>query len=135
MPGTPTFSKAVHFNEDIEQVRHFLQVDKPSAVSAGSSPVETYDSESEYPFSVGKAEAKAPEWELRLSNFPRETFERKVRSALQQMETSDYAQVRSSAIATHDRERDAVFALRMVDKPLSDIEAVLISSWVGVFGR
>ena len=43
MPGTPTFSKAVHFNENMEQVRHFLQVDRPIAVSAGSSPVETYD--------------------------------------------------------------------------------------------
>lgn len=78
MPGTPTFSKAVHFNEDIEQVRHFLQVDKPIAVSAGSSPVETYDSESEYPFSYDDGYAsRAVEWEIRLANFPRETFERK----------------------------------------------------------
>lgn len=78
MPGTPTFSKAVHFNEDIEQVRHFLQVDRPMAVSAGSSPAETYDSESEYPFGYddGYASRKV-EWELRLANFPRETFERK----------------------------------------------------------
>jgi hypothetical protein len=75
MPGTPTFSKAVHFNEDIEQVRHFLQVDRPSAVSAGSSPVETYDSESEYPFG---AHSKGPvtEWEIRLANFPKESHER-----------------------------------------------------------
>ncbi|KAF2763551.1 hypothetical protein EJ05DRAFT_432889 [Pseudovirgaria hyperparasitica] len=77
MPGTPTFSKAVHFNDNIEQVRHFLQVDKPSAVSAGSSPVETaYDSESEYPFE-GHSSSKKLEWEIRLANFPRETFERK----------------------------------------------------------
>ncbi|KAJ4298285.1 hypothetical protein N0V90_006185 [Kalmusia sp. IMI 367209] len=69
MPGTPTYSKAVHFNEDIEQVRHFLQVDRPIAVSAGSSPVETYDSESEYPFFDGRKE-KEPEWEIKLANFP-----------------------------------------------------------------
>ncbi|KAF1917440.1 putative phosphatase regulatory subunit-domain-containing protein [Ampelomyces quisqualis] len=76
MPGTPTYSKAVHFNEDIEQVRHFLQVDRPIAVSAGSSPVETYDSESEYPFAEG-TRSKTPEWEIRLANFPSsETYER-----------------------------------------------------------
>lgn len=74
MPGTPTYSKAVHFNEDIEQVRHFLQVDRPIAVSAGSSPVETYDSETEYPFDTP---SKTPEWEIKLANFPTsETYER-----------------------------------------------------------
>ncbi len=77
MPGTPTYSKAVHFNEEIEQVRHFLQIDRPIAVSAGSSPVETYDSESEYPFHEEPRVAKAPEWEISLTNFPSaETYER-----------------------------------------------------------
>ncbi|KAF2400605.1 hypothetical protein EJ06DRAFT_581711 [Trichodelitschia bisporula] len=74
MPGTPTFVKNVHFNEDA-QVRHFLKVDKPIAVSAGSSPVETYDSESEYPFYHARSKPKV-EWELRLANFPRDTHER-----------------------------------------------------------
>ncbi|KAK6610379.1 protein phosphatase regulator [Botrytis cinerea] len=31
MPGTPTFSKAVHFDSHLEHVRHFLQVDRPLA--------------------------------------------------------------------------------------------------------
>ncbi|KAH5418445.1 hypothetical protein HBI67_180030 [Parastagonospora nodorum] len=76
MPGTPTYSKAVHFNEDIEQVRHFLHSERPIAVSAGSSPVETYDSETEYPFGEGQR-SKAPEWEIKLTNFPaNETHER-----------------------------------------------------------
>lgn len=76
MPGTPTYSKAVHFNEDIEQVRHFLQVDRPIAVSAGSSPVETYDSESEYPFHETQKE-KEPEWDIKLANFPQtDSYER-----------------------------------------------------------
>ncbi|KAL5115369.1 hypothetical protein ACEQ8H_006745 [Pleosporales sp. CAS-2024a] len=75
MPGTPTYSKAVHFNEDIEQVRHFLHSERPIAVSAGSSPVETYDSESEYPFEDTRS--KTPEWEIKLANFPvTETYER-----------------------------------------------------------
>ncbi|KAF2107177.1 putative phosphatase regulatory subunit-domain-containing protein [Lophiotrema nucula] len=79
MPGTPTYSKAVHFNEDIEQVRHFLQIDRPIAVSAGSSPVETYDSESEYPFGYDDGyKSTVPEWEIKLTNFPAtDSFERK----------------------------------------------------------
>lgn len=70
MPGTPTYSKAVHFNEEIEQVRHFLSVDRPIAVSAGSSPVETaYESENEYPFD-DDSKSKTPEWEIKLANWP-----------------------------------------------------------------
>ncbi|KAF2714777.1 carbohydrate-binding module family 21 protein [Pleomassaria siparia CBS 279.74] len=77
MPGTPTYHKAVHFNEDMEQVRHFLQIDRPIAVSAGSSPVETYDSESEYPFAHDEGyPAKIPEWEIKLANFPSDSYER-----------------------------------------------------------
>ena len=77
MPGTPTYSKAVHFDSNLEHVRHFLQVDRPLAVSAGSSPVEAYESELEFPFSHGEYQASPPnppfEWEIRLSNFPRES--------------------------------------------------------------
>jgi len=69
MPGTPTFSKAVHFDSHLEHVRHFLQVDRPLAVSAGSSPVEQYDSDTEFPFDDG---ARSPpfEWEIVVANFP-----------------------------------------------------------------
>jgi hypothetical protein len=74
MPGTPTYHKSVHFNDSDNQTRHFLQVDKPMAVSAGSSPVETYDSESEFPF-----ESPKPEREMRLANFPPDSFDRKIK--------------------------------------------------------
>ncbi|KAI9669590.1 MAG: hypothetical protein M1817_004633 [Caeruleum heppii] len=76
MPGTPTYSKAVHFDNKLEHVRHFLQVDRPLAVSAGSSPVEAYDSDVEFPWGI---EDRSPpfEWEIVLSDFPRETAERK----------------------------------------------------------
>ncbi|ODA76787.1 hypothetical protein RJ55_07302 [Drechmeria coniospora] len=73
MPGTPVFSKAVHFDSHLEHVRHFLQVDRPLAVSAGSSPVESHDSDGEYPFPAdGKPEVRSPpfEWDLVTSNFP-----------------------------------------------------------------
>ncbi|KAK3071766.1 hypothetical protein LTR53_008061 [Teratosphaeriaceae sp. CCFEE 6253] len=75
MPGTPTYSKSVHFNEEVNQTRHFLSVDKPMAVSAGTSPVESYESESEFPFdSPSKTER-----EIKLANFPEDTFERRAK--------------------------------------------------------
>ena len=80
MPGTPTFSKAVHFDSHLEHVRHFLQVDRPLAVSAGSSPVDNYDSDTEYPFSSDErlgARALPAEWEIIMTNFPVETPVRK----------------------------------------------------------
>ncbi|KAK4097189.1 carbohydrate-binding module family 21 protein [Parathielavia hyrcaniae] len=79
VPGTPTF-KAVHFDSHLEHVRHFLQVDRPLAVSAGSSPVNEYDSDTEYPFKVDeRATIRTPtfEWEIIMSNFPVETPVRK----------------------------------------------------------
>ncbi|KAK5118271.1 hypothetical protein LTR62_002784 [Meristemomyces frigidus] len=75
MPGTPTYNKSVHFNDNDNQTRHFLQVDKPMAVSAGSSPVESYESESEFPFDGSSSK---PEREIRLPNFPEDTFERRM---------------------------------------------------------
>ncbi|KAI0006875.1 carbohydrate-binding module family 21 protein [Xylariaceae sp. FL0662B] len=75
MPGTPTFSKAVHFDSHLEHVRHFLQVDRPLAVSAGSSPVDNYESDNEYPFGVDtKVTPRLPpfEWKIVVSNFPTE---------------------------------------------------------------
>jgi hypothetical protein len=80
MPGTPTFSKAVHFDSHLEHVRHFLQLDRPLAVSTSSSPVDHYDSDTEYPFKVAtKSEASSPsyEWEIVMNNFPAETSIRK----------------------------------------------------------
>lgn len=80
MPGTPTFSKAVHFDSHLEHVRHFLQVDRPLAVSAGSSPVDNYDSDTEYPFGTDeKPVGRTPpfEWEIIINNFPVETPARK----------------------------------------------------------
>ncbi|KAI1124756.1 putative phosphatase regulatory subunit-domain-containing protein [Nemania abortiva] len=80
MPGTPTFSKAVHFDSHLEHVRHFLQVDRPLAVSTGSSPVDNYDSDTEYPFkSSDKVDPRSPpyEWEIVVNNFPSETPIRK----------------------------------------------------------
>ena len=84
MPGTPIFSKAVHFDSHLEHVRHFLQVDRPLAVSAGSSPVDNYESDTEYPFPGGSAgnSNSAPrtppfEWEILTPNFSHDSLARK----------------------------------------------------------
>jgi hypothetical protein len=82
MPGTPTFSKAVHFDSHLEHVRHFLAVDRPQAVSAGSSPADNYESDGEYPF---PGDDRSPagrtppfEWEIVVTNYPVETPARKL---------------------------------------------------------
>ena len=76
MPGTPTYGKAVHFDSRLEHVRHFLQVDRPLAVSAGTSPVDSQEDDTEFPF---HRQTNTPdvEWEIRLTNFPSDTLERK----------------------------------------------------------
>lgn len=79
MPGTPTYAKAVHFQDNsLEHVRHFLQVDRPIAVSAGSSPVDPCDDEDEFPFGDDEPSTGSPpfEWEIRLTNFPQVSVER-----------------------------------------------------------
>ncbi|KAK4690465.1 hypothetical protein P7C71_g6333, partial [Lecanoromycetidae sp. Uapishka_2] len=80
MPGTPTYSKAVHFQDNsLEHVKHFLQVDRPIAVSAGSSPVEScYESDSDYPFGNDDLISRSPpfDWEIRLTNFPQDSPQR-----------------------------------------------------------
>jgi hypothetical protein len=81
MPGTPVYSKAVHFDSHLEHVRHFLQLDRPLAVSAGSSPADNYDSDNEYPFPANDKRQgnKSPpfEWEILTPNFPHDHPARK----------------------------------------------------------
>lgn len=73
MPGTPVYAKAVHFDSQLEHIRHFLQLDRPLAVSAETSPVDSHDGDTEFPFGHD-ADKSTPswEWELRLSNFPKD---------------------------------------------------------------
>jgi hypothetical protein len=80
MPGTPVYSKAVHFDSHLEHIRHFLQLDRPLAVSTETSPVDTHDSKAEFPFGSG-AESRGPswEWEIKLANWPKDTSSRATR--------------------------------------------------------
>lgn len=72
LPGTPTYSKAVHFGAQLEEVRHFLQLDRPLAVSANSSPAESYESDNEFPFGLSDPPGRNKNfsWEARIANFP-----------------------------------------------------------------
>jgi len=75
MPGTPTFPRTVHFDPNLEHVRHFLQRDRPLAISAGSSPLGDFECDSEYPFPRSEDKQAVQkmlvyEWELITSNFP-----------------------------------------------------------------
>ncbi|KAJ5168418.1 uncharacterized protein N7482_004012 [Penicillium canariense] len=73
MPGTPVYAKAVHFDSQLEHIRHFLQLDRPLAVSAETSPVDNHDADGEFPFGYdADKNISSWEWELRLSNFPKE---------------------------------------------------------------
>lgn len=78
VPSTPTFPKAVHFDSHLEHVRHFLNTEKPTAVSAGSSPVESFDGD-EFPFDGEDEYQLSPpfEWEIELPNFPKDPNSRK----------------------------------------------------------
>ncbi|PYH95237.1 protein phosphatase regulatory subunit Gac1 [Aspergillus ellipticus CBS 707.79] len=76
MPGTPTFSKAVHFDAQLEHIRHFLQLDRPQAVSTDTSPVDDYNEAGEFPFKKGHVDTPSFEWELGLANFPRDISSR-----------------------------------------------------------
>ncbi|KAL9599276.1 MAG: hypothetical protein Q9219_003978 [cf. Caloplaca sp. 3 TL-2023] len=79
VPGTPTYSKAVHFDAiSLENVRTFCGSDRPIVVSAGTSPAEQYSSDIEFPFGddPAKKRSQAYTWDIRLSNFPSDTPER-----------------------------------------------------------
>ncbi|RSL79240.1 hypothetical protein CDV31_017223, partial [Fusarium ambrosium] len=79
MPSTLAFSKAVHFDSHLECVRHFLQVDCPLAVNAGSSPIDGHDIDAEYPLpDTGQPKARSPyRWEILKSNFPSNSASRR----------------------------------------------------------
>jgi hypothetical protein len=78
MPGTPVYTKAVHFDSHLEHIRHFLQLDRPLAVSAETSPVENYDTKDEFPFD-SDSHGLSWEWEIKLANWPKDVSSRATR--------------------------------------------------------
>ncbi|KFY31911.1 hypothetical protein V493_00689 [Pseudogymnoascus sp. VKM F-4281 (FW-2241)] len=79
MPSSATFSKSVHFDPHLERVRHFLHIEQPLAVAAGSPPAEPEPGGTEA--SSGDEDSthsRSPSYELEIitANFPTETYER-----------------------------------------------------------
>lgn len=78
-PSTPTFSKSVHFDPHLKRVRHFLHIERPLAVAAGSPPVDPESGETESSSSDKDSDhSRSPsyDWEIITVNFPAETYER-----------------------------------------------------------
>lgn len=67
LPSTPVFPKAVHFDAQLEHVRHFLHSEKPLAVSTNTSPSGEYRSANEFPF---EKELSEKQYQIELPNFP-----------------------------------------------------------------
>ncbi|GAA6059541.1 hypothetical protein JCM10212_006039 [Sporobolomyces blumeae] len=70
-PATPVCPKYVHFDTQLEHVKHFLAQQRPAAVSRSGSPVETEteDEPEAFPFPA-MASAQAGKVKLVLPNFP-----------------------------------------------------------------
>ncbi|KAI5480982.1 protein phosphatase 1 [Pseudohyphozyma bogoriensis] len=70
-PATPTCPKYVHFDTQLEHVKHFLSQQRPAAVSRSGSPVETEteDEPESFPFPA-MATAQAGTLRIKLPNFP-----------------------------------------------------------------
>ncbi|GAA6003227.1 hypothetical protein JCM10207_001809 [Rhodosporidiobolus poonsookiae] len=70
-PATPVCPKYVHFDTQLEHVKHFLAQQRPAAVSRSGSPIETEteDEPEAFPFPA-MATAQAGTVKLVLPNFP-----------------------------------------------------------------
>lgn len=70
-PATPVCPKYVHFDTQLEHVKHFLAQQRPAAVSRTGSPIETEteDEPESFPFPA-MARAQAGTLKLVLPNFP-----------------------------------------------------------------
>lgn len=70
-PATPTCPKYVHFDTQLEHVKHFLSQQRPAAVSRSGSPVETEteDEPEAFPFPA-MASGQAGSLRIKLPNFP-----------------------------------------------------------------
>ncbi|KAM0792164.1 hypothetical protein ACM66B_004861 [Microbotryomycetes sp. NB124-2] len=75
-PATPISPKFVHFDTQLEHVKHFLAQQRPAAVSRSGSPIETEteDEPEAYPFpamippAAGSIKLKLPNFPSRVSN-------------------------------------------------------------------
>lgn len=70
LPSTPVYPKAVHFDAQLEHVRHFLHSEKPLAVSTNTSPTAEFN-RGEFPFEKDYVEMTSEkQYQIELPNFP-----------------------------------------------------------------
>jgi Carbohydrate/starch-binding module (family 21) len=70
LPSTPVYPKVVHFDVQLEQIRHFDHAEKPLAVSANASPSDDHLAEL-FPFQKEYAESLGDKpYQIELTNFP-----------------------------------------------------------------
>ncbi|KAH7114537.1 putative phosphatase regulatory subunit-domain-containing protein [Dactylonectria estremocensis] len=80
MPTTPTTSKGVHFDSHLEDVRHFLNLDCPLAVSSPTSPVidnHNYLKNPAFKACLLDGKATSANWEILAANFLQDSTSRK----------------------------------------------------------
>lgn len=71
LPSTPVYPKAVHFDSQLEQIRHFNHAEKPLAVSTNTSPSMDYSSSGEFPFEKEYSDKTSEkQYQIELPNFP-----------------------------------------------------------------
>jgi hypothetical protein len=70
LPSTPVYPKAVHFDAQLEQVRHFNHAEKPLAVSTNTSPSEEFTANG-FPFEKDYTDKSTEkQYQIELPNFP-----------------------------------------------------------------
>lgn len=71
LPSTPVFPKAVHFDAQLEHVRHFIHSEKPLAVSTNTSPIGEHSNDGGLSFEKELAEMMSgKQYQIELPNFP-----------------------------------------------------------------
>jgi len=65
LPSTPVFPKAVHFDSQLEHIRHFLHSDQPLAVSTNTSPTGEYSEQY-----LLEKDPSEKQYQIELPNFP-----------------------------------------------------------------
>jgi Carbohydrate/starch-binding module (family 21) len=68
MPSTPVYTKNVHFDAQLEHVRHFKHSEKPLAVSTNTSPTAEFATNVNFPFDPEKSSEK--QYQIELPNWP-----------------------------------------------------------------
>lgn len=119
VPSTPAHSKNVHFDRQLEQVRHFLYTEKPTAVSANTSPSQEYYHNTEFPFVVPKKDDF--ELTIELPNFVPEA---------QQVENNDNViKVETVYLSTDKRSLIGRVAVKNLDFHKSVVVRYTLDYW------